>query len=58
MSKNTEKKFVGQPIFKQIINLIEKVNISSIIKAHDSDQNKESFLSGGIFGKNTFDKYA
>ena len=28
MSKNTEIKFVGQPIFKQIINLVEKVNIS------------------------------
>lgn len=38
MDKNTEIKFVGQPIFKQIINLVEKVNISSIIKAHDSDR--------------------
>jgi hypothetical protein len=45
MSKNTEIKFVGQPIFKQIINLIEKVNISSIIKAHDSDRYYKAFKS-------------
>lgn len=45
MSKNTEIKFVGQPIFKQIINLIEKVNISSIIKEHDSDRYYKAFKS-------------
>jgi len=27
MDKNTEIKFVGQPVFKQILNLINKVNI-------------------------------
>ena len=43
MDKNTEIKFVGQPIFKQIINLVEKVNISSIIKAHDSDRYYKAF---------------
>ena len=26
MDKNTEIKFVGQPVFKQILNLITKVN--------------------------------
>ncbi len=45
MSKNTEIKFVGQPIFKQIINLIEKVNISALIKAHDSDRYYKAFKS-------------
>lgn len=45
MDKNNEIKFVGQPIFKQIINLIEKVNISSIIKAHDSDRYYKAFKS-------------
>lgn len=45
MSKNTEIKFVGQPIFKQIINLIEKVNISSIIKEHESDRYYKAFKS-------------
>ena len=43
MDKNTEIKFVGQPIFKQIINLVEKVNISSIIKAHGSDRYYKAF---------------
>lgn len=43
MDKNTEIKFVGQPIFKQIISLIEKVNISSIIKTHDSDRYYKAF---------------
>ena len=37
MDKNKEIKFVGQPIFKQIIDLVLKVNISPIIKSHDSD---------------------
>jgi hypothetical protein len=34
MDKNSEIKFVGQLIFKQIINLADKVNIVSIIKEH------------------------
>ncbi len=45
MDKNTEIKFVGQPIFKQIIDLVQKVNISSIIKAHDSDRYYKAFKS-------------
>lgn len=45
MAKISEIKFVGQPIFKQVINLIEKVNISSIIKAHDSDRYYKAFKS-------------
>lgn len=43
MGKINEINFVGQPIFKQIINLVEKVNISSIIKAHDSDRYYKAF---------------
>lgn len=43
MDKNTEIKFVGQPIFKQILNLVNKVNISSIIKANDSDRYYKAF---------------
>jgi len=27
MDKNSEIKFVGQPIFKQILNLVDAVNI-------------------------------
>jgi len=45
MDKIKEIKFVGQPIFKQIINLIEKVNISSIIKAHDNGRYYKAFKS-------------
>lgn len=45
MGKINEIKFVGQPIFKQVINLIEKVNISSIIKAQDSDRYYKAFKS-------------
>jgi len=37
MSKNTEIKFVGQPILKQIVNLIEAVNIQGLVKKHNSD---------------------
>ncbi len=37
MSKDTEIKFVGQPIFKQIINLINSVNIQGLISKHNSD---------------------
>lgn len=45
MDKNSEIKFVGQPIFKQIIDLVDKVNIRSIIKEHDSDRYYKAFKS-------------
>ena len=45
MAKISKIKFVGQPIFKQVINLIEKVNISSIVRAHDSDRYYKAFKS-------------
>ncbi len=45
MSKNKEIKYVGQPILKQIIDLVEKVNISSIIKVHESDRYYKAFKS-------------
>lgn len=43
MDRNTEIKFIGQPIFGKIINLVEKVNITSIIKAHGSDRYCKAF---------------
>jgi hypothetical protein len=43
MDKIREIKFVGQPIFKPILSLVEKVTISSIIKAHDSDRYYKAF---------------
>ena len=32
MDKNTEIKIVGQPVFKQIFNLINKVTIQGLIQ--------------------------
>lgn len=45
MSKNTEIKFVGQPIFKQILNLIDTVNIGSLVRKHNSDHYYKTFKS-------------
>lgn len=45
MDKNTEIKFVGQPIFKQIIDLLKVANIPSLIKAHESDRYYKAFKS-------------
>lgn len=38
MGKDTEIKFVGQPIFKQVLDLVDRVNIQDIIKKHDADR--------------------
>lgn len=43
MSKNTEINFVGQPIFKQVINLLEAINIKSLINKHNSDYYYKAF---------------
>jgi len=43
MDKNTEIKFVGQPIFKQIVNLTNTANIARIIKMHRSDYYYKAF---------------
>jgi hypothetical protein len=43
MSKNTEIKFVGQPIFKQIVNLVNAVNIDGLIRKHNSDYYYKAF---------------
>ncbi len=45
MGKISEIKFVGQPIFKQVINLIAKINISSIVRSYDSDRYYKAFKS-------------
>jgi hypothetical protein len=37
MDKNSEIKFVGQPIFKQIINLVDDVDLQRLINKHNSD---------------------
>ena len=38
MGKNTEIKFVGQPIFKQILGLLDNIDLKSIIKRNESDK--------------------
>ena len=43
MSKNSEINFVGQPIFKQILDLINVVNITSLVKDHNSDRYYKTF---------------
>ncbi len=43
MSKNSEIKFVGQPIFKQIIDLLKVVDIPSLVKQHNSDRYYKAF---------------
>jgi hypothetical protein len=43
MSKITEIKLVGQPIFKQVLDLIDRVNIQGIVKKHDADRYYKAF---------------
>jgi len=43
MSKNTEIKFVGQPIFKQVINLIDGINLTGIVRKHNADRYYKAF---------------
>ncbi len=43
MGKNNEIKLVGQPIFKQIMNLVDKVDINGLIRKHESDYYYKSF---------------
>jgi len=45
MSKNTEIKYVGQPIFKQIVDLVDTVNIDSLVRKHNSDYYYKAFKS-------------
>ncbi|MFV0377709.1 MAG: DUF4372 domain-containing protein [Mangrovibacterium sp.] len=43
MGKNTEIKFVGQPIFKQVINLLEGINLTGLAKKHNTDYYYKAF---------------
>lgn len=43
MGKNTEINLVGQPIFKQIINLLGAIDLDSIVKRHNADHYYKSF---------------
>ena len=43
MGKNTEIKFVGQPIFKQVLKLVDSTDLAWLIKKHDADRYYKSF---------------
>lgn len=43
MDKNSEIKLVGQPIFKQILDLLGVINLESIINKHEADRYYKSF---------------
>jgi len=43
MGKDNEIRFVGQPIFKQILKLIDSVSIQGIINKHQSDRYYKAF---------------
>lgn len=43
MGKNTEIKFVGQPIFKQAINLLDGINLTRLVKKHNADYYYKAF---------------
>ena len=45
MSKNTEIKLVGHPIFSQVLNLVDKWEFSRLIKEHRSDHYYKAFKS-------------
>lgn len=43
MSKDKEIRFVGQPILKQILKLIDAVNMQGLIRKHQSDHYYKAF---------------
>ena len=55
MSKNTEKNYVGQPIFKQLINFIPRPRFEYLVSKHQSDKYYKTFdswtqLTSMLFG--------
>ena len=45
MSKSTELKLVGQPIFSQVLKLIDKWEFDKLVKQQNSDRYYKSFKS-------------
>lgn len=45
MSKNTEIKLLGQPIFSQVLNLVDKWEFSKLVKENRSDHYYKAFKS-------------
>jgi len=44
-SKDSEKKIVGQPILKQLIDFLPKNNFDILVQKHQSDRYYKSFSS-------------
>ena len=42
-SKEDQTKFVGQPIFKQVISLIDRIDLKGIIRKHNADHYYKAF---------------
>ena len=42
-SKEDQTKFVGQPIFKQIISLIDAIDLKGLIRKHNADHYYKAF---------------
>jgi hypothetical protein len=45
MSEITNKKLIGQPIFKQVLGLVNKNKFLGLVKGHDSDRYYKKFSS-------------
>jgi hypothetical protein len=45
MSKNTEIKLVGQPIFSQVLKLVDRWGFSKLVKEYKSDHYYKAFKS-------------
>jgi Transposase DDE domain/Domain of unknown function (DUF4372) len=45
MDKNTEIKLVGQPIIKQLLNLVDRTSFKRLVADHQSDRYYKSFKS-------------
>jgi hypothetical protein len=43
MSKDNDILFVGQPVLKQVLKLLDAINIQSLIKKHNSDRYYKAF---------------
>ncbi|MBS1781853.1 MAG: DUF4372 domain-containing protein [Bacteroidetes bacterium] len=43
--KNTDKKLVGQPIFKQIVDFIPKTKFERLVHLHHADRYYKTFDS-------------
>lgn len=45
MDKNSEIKFIGQPILKQILGLLSVINLDSLVKKHQADYYYKRFTA-------------